>query len=244
MPAAKANILIQLQRDILSLQGLKRLPGNNRLAFGLGSIEDAFPNNCFPVAAVHEFLSAGAENLAATSGFIACLTKTLMRNNGVSVWISPSQSIFPPALKTFGIEPDKIIFINHLRSKDILWTMEEALKCEGLSAVIAEIPDIDFTASRRLQLAVEQNRVTGFILRSSSREPSVNACVSRWKITSLPSDPEGKFPGIGFPRWNVELLKIRNGKPGTWQVEWKANRFHFITPLVNQSQEEQKRKAG
>jgi len=41
--------------------------------------------------------------------------------------------------------------------------MEEALKCESLSAVIAETPEISFTVSRRLQLAVEQNRVTSFI---------------------------------------------------------------------------------
>lgn len=40
--------------------------------------------------------------------------------------------------------------------------MEEALKCGGLAAVVGEVQDISFTASRRLQLAVEQSGVTGF----------------------------------------------------------------------------------
>lgn len=244
MPVAKSTILAQLQRDILSLQGLKRLPADKRLDFALGPIEEAFPDKYFPIAAVHEFLCAADENLAATCGFIAGITGTLMRNKGATVWISPTQSIFPPALKTFGIEPDKIIFINRIRHNDILWVMEETLKCEGLAAVIAEVADIDFTASRRLQLAVEQNRITGFILRRSSRPPSVNTCVSRWKITSLHTEAEDKLPGIGFPRWNIELLKIRNGKPGSWQAEWKTGCFHFISPLVHFLQEEQKRKAG
>jgi protein ImuA len=244
MLSAKANILKQLERDILSLQGLKRLPPGTGFNFGLGPIEDAFPNNCFPIAAVHEFISPGAVNSAATSGFIAGITATLMRNNGVAVWISPSQSIFPPALKTFGLDPDKIIFINHLQPKEILWTMEETLKCDGLAAVIGELPAIDFTASRRLQLAVEQHRITGFIVCTGNRPPSVNACVSRWKITTLASEENESLPGIGFPRWNVELLKIRNGKPGSWQVEWKEDRFHIIAPSVEYAEEEQKRKVG
>jgi protein ImuA len=39
---------------------------------------------------------------------------------------------FSPALKSFGVEPDKIIFITVTKEKDMLWVMEEALKCEGL----------------------------------------------------------------------------------------------------------------
>jgi protein ImuA len=86
--------------------------------------------------------------------------------------------------------------------------------------VIGELTDLDFTASRRLQLAVEQSGVTGFIVRKQTSHPQVNACISRWKITSLPSFNRDQVPGVGFPRWNIELLKIRNGQPGTWQVEW------------------------
>ncbi|HEY4206229.1 MAG TPA: hypothetical protein VGM31_05445, partial [Puia sp.] len=35
------------------------------------------------------------------------------------------------------------------------------------------------------------------------------------------------MPGVGFPRWNIELSRIRNGHPGSWVVEWQAGRFHF-----------------
>ena len=38
----------------------------------------------------------------------------------------------------------------------MLWVIEEALKCEGLAAVIGEIKELSFTQSRRLQLAVEK----------------------------------------------------------------------------------------
>src|SRR5450631_649056 len=99
--------------------------------------------------------------------------------------------------------------------------MEEALKCEGLAAVAGEIPHIDFTASRRLQLAVEKSSVTGLLLRHRPRQLNTIACVARWQINPLPSELEDDLPGVGFPRWNVELLKVRNGKPGAWQMEWR-----------------------
>ena len=112
--------------------------------------------------------------------------------------------------------------------------MEEALKCDGLSAVIGEMQELSFTASRRLQLAVEQSRVTGFILRHNPRNLNTTACVTRWKITSLPSELADDMPGVGFPRWNVELLKIRNGKPGAWQIEWTAGPFPAYFPRLLQ----------
>jgi len=167
-----------------------------------------------------------------------------MRKGGASVWIGSAGKLFPPALKIFGIEPDKIIFIDLRKEKDILWVMEEALKCNGMALVVGELPEISFTASRRLQLAVEQSRLTGFIIRNNPRNLNVNACISRWRITPLPTLIENDMPGIGFPRWNVELLKIRNGKPGSWQMEWTAGRFRFISPLVESIQQEQKRKTG
>jgi protein ImuA len=193
------------------------------------------------LAAVHEFLTANHQEVAPTSGFITCLLSSLMVKGGVTVWISTVNSIFPPALKLLGISPEKIIFISTLTEKEKLWVMEEALKCEGLAAVVGEIKDIDFTASRRLQLAVEKSRVTGFLIRSNAKALTINACTARWKITSLPSLSNG-IPGIGFPRWNIELLKIRNGKPGSWQMEWANNKLQpvFETTLAEPSLSQRK----
>jgi protein ImuA len=243
MASGKPDIIAQLQNRILSLQGYKLpAPGNN-LQIDLGPVNQAFPNGCFPFGAVHEFIFGGTENVAATSGFVAALLSSFMRNNRVSVWISSSRTIFPPALKVFDIEPDHVVFVDLQNHKDVLWVMEETLKCDGLAAVIAEIQDIDFKESRRLQLAVEQSGVTGFILRS--RNMNTIASVSRWKISSLPSALNDGMPGVGFPRWNVELLKIRNGKPGVWQMEWSNGCFNHISPpSILSIPQEQKRKTG
>ncbi len=243
MTGTKADIIAHLQKDILSLQEFKATSKNNIVDAMLGPIKNAFPNASFPLGAIHEFIAAGPEATAATGGFIAGLLSFIMRNNGATLWISASRNIFPPALKLFGIAPDKIIFIDLEKEKEILWAMEEALKCNGLSAVIGEIQELNFTASRRLQLAVEQSKVTGFILRRNPKNIHTTACVTRWKITSLTSELPPDMPGVGYPRWNVELLKVRNGKPDAWQIEFVAGRFRHIS-RINAIVLEQKRKAG
>src|SRR5260221_1312654 len=223
-PAKRSDILLELQADILRLQGAK--PGNNSsLDWGLGQIINAFPNGSFPLGAVHEFLSAQEEDTAATVGFIAGLLAAIMGSNGTSLWISSSRKLFPPALKSFGVDPDRFIFIDLQNEKDVIWAMDEALKCGALTAVVGEVKDISFTSSRRLQLAVEQSQATGFILRTNSRNLNATACVARWRITSLPGEAVDGLPGLGFSTWRVELLRIRNGKPGSWDIRWVDGRF-------------------
>ena len=228
MDLSKANIIAQLQKDILVLQGFKSGANSTAMDIGLGTIKNAFPNGQFPLGVIHEFIAAGAEDSAATGGFVAAVLASLMQDNGAIIWISSCRGIFPPALQAFGIAPDKVIFIDLQKEKQIPWAIEEALKCKGLAAVVGELPELSFTTSRRLQLAVEQSRVTGFIVRRNPRNISTTACVARWQITSLPSELEAGMPGVGFPRWNVQLLKVRNGRPDTWQVEFAAGRFIHI----------------
>jgi protein ImuA len=228
----KAAIVSQLQQDILLLQGFK--PANNTdVDFRLGPIKEAFPNGSFPLGAIHEFLSSEKESLASATGFISGLISPLMQTGGISLWISSARTLFPPALISFGINPDRIIFIDLKKENHVLWAMEEALKCGALTAVVGEIQEISFTASRRLQLAVELSKVTGFILRRKATNINTTACVSRWKISSLPSHSINSLPGIGYPCWKVELMRMKNGRPGVWDIRWEDGRF---LPLQNESE--------
>lgn len=231
----------QLQKEVLTLQKLKRTSAVN-LNIGLREMGNAFPDKTFPLGAIHEFISNEKEDAAATNGFMAGLISPLI-TNGVVIWISNRRTLFPPALSVFGINPERIIFIDLWRPKEVLWALEEALKCGALSAVVGELSELSFTESRRLQLAVEQSRVTGLIHRYNPKSNNVTACVTRWKIESLRSEMGG-LPGVGYPRWDVHLQKVRNGKPGTWQVEWSGGCFRHIPIEVLSTPEHQTRKVG
>ena len=232
MTDAKRNIISQLQKNIEVWEGFRPSAVDAVSSLGLGPVEAVFPNGIFPRGAVHEFLTGAPEHTAASSGFIAGLLAPLMQNGGACLWTGMARTVFPLSIKAFGIEPDRIIFIDVQKEKDVLWVMEEALKCCGLAAVIAEVRDISFMQSRRLQLAVEQSKITGFVIRKDAYKLDATACVARWKVTSLPAGTDDGLPGVGFPRWNVELLKVRNGNPGAWTVEWLAGRFNIINKEI------------
>lgn len=249
MPQTRADIISQLQADIHRLEGYKPAthPAWN---LALGPIQKAFPKGTFPLGAVHEFIATGKEDMAAVCGFIPGLLSQVMNNQGATLWISSKRQIFPPALASYGLQPEQLIFVDVRNERDVMPVLYEALKCSAICSVVAEARNLDFTTSRRLQLAVEQSQTTGFVIRSHVQKLNPTACVSRWKISSLPSESYEGLPGIGFPKWRVELLRMRNGKTGIWDVQWIEGKFASIqeasvknTDNFNKSEDKQ-RKAG
>lgn len=237
--AEKLEIAKQLQAKINVMQGLGKL-STEPFTTGLYPFATAFPGNVFPTGAIHEFISYESANAASTSGFITAIISKLIKDGGLCLWVSNGKRVFPFGLKHFGLEPDRVVFINAERTKDALWIIEEALKCEALTAVVGEIKELGFTESRRLQLAIKNSGVTGFIHRHCPHRENAVACTTRWKISSLPSLINDNLPGVGHSTWDVQLVKMRNGRPHSWQVTWQNKTFtsltdkHFTLSIFNE----------
>jgi protein ImuA len=243
---ADQTLIKDLQQQIMTLQGHKQPDTEQGPALGLGPIETAFPGGIFPRGVIHELISTSSEEATCTSGFISVMLGKLMQQTGTCLWIStvPRRSIFPPVLKFFGIEPDRIVFVDAAKPKDTLWALEEALKCDALTAVVGEVTELSFNDSRRLQLAVERSKVNGFIHRFRPKTENAVACVSRWKITPLESITPNNLPGVGFPTWHVQLLKVRSGQPDEWQVQWGPQGLEYLDRKVIALPETYERQIG
>jgi protein ImuA len=244
MTNPKNELIRKLRRDILSMQGFQ--PASleaKQTDFGLGGIEGVFPYGTFPKGAVHEFVSQTPVQSAATSGFLAVLLGRLMRDEGFCVWIGTKRTLFPPALNNFGVLPHKVIFVDIKKEKDLLWAVEEAFKCSALAAVVGEIKELTLTESRRLQLALEKSKVTGLLHRINSRSTSAVASVCRWQINPLPTVTMDGLPGLGEPCWEVNILKVRNGEPRSWQVRWKHDHLEPVS-VVEEDYREDRLKMG
>ena len=218
----------QLRRDIMRLEGFRPASSDALCIDGLRLIEATFPNAVFPKGAVHEFLTFKPEHVAATAGFAAGILSKLMNADGVCLWISTKRKIFPRSFKAFNVLPGNIVFVNAGHDRHTLWAVEEALKCKAVATVIAEVPELTFMQSRRLQLAVEKSNVTGFVLRTDARKLCTTTCVARWEVKPIASHLDDGMPGVGFPRWSVSLLKVRNGKTGSWIVEWSGDGYRVV----------------
>src|SRR5690606_9184281 len=116
----KSTLIAELQHQILQWQGFKQIE-NKEHRLGLGELEKAFPGTLFPIGAIHEFISESKEEEASSSGFIGGLLSFLMQKGGIGLWISSSSQVFAPAINAFGVEPDRIIFVQMKKQSDILW---------------------------------------------------------------------------------------------------------------------------
>src|SRR5262249_10345846 len=151
----RKTLLDKLRMDILHMQGFLT-PATGITQVDLGLVSEAFPNGIFPTAAIHEFITNSPETAAASGAFISAITSTLAAAGGACIWIHKTRRVFPPALKTFGLNPEQVVFVGTKGDNEALWAAEQALKSACVAAVIAEIPDLTAIASRRLQLAVEK----------------------------------------------------------------------------------------
>lgn len=244
MQSAKKNIISKLQEQILHWQGFKAPEAGVVEAVGLGEIEAAFPKGVFPTGAIHEFICATPEDTAASHGFLAGILSALMKNDGACLWVSTVRQLFPSALHAFNVTPDKVLFVDPVTERDALWVMEEGLKCGAFAAVVTEVSEVSLTASRRLQLAVEKSGATGFVMRTDLRKITANACAARWQVTAIPSEVLDGMPGLGYPRWRIELLKVKNGNGGVWDIEWSADHFTMVTVPKEETHAEERRKVG
>lgn len=239
----KRDIARQLQAKINAMQGLGK-PSCDPVNENLAPFSNAFPNRIFPTAALHEFISYEPADAASTNGFITALAGKLMKDGALFLWIGNEKRIFPSGIKHFGLEPDRIIFINVSKPKEALWTIEEALKCEALTGVIGEIKELGFTESRRLQLAVERSGVTAFIHRFRPLAENATASTTRWKVMPLAGVSNDGMPGLGHSCWDIHLLKVRNGRPDSWQVTWSGGNFMPLAHKQIAISSTEKRQAG
>jgi protein ImuA len=141
------------------------------------------------------------------------------------IWVLRRDDLWAPGLAGLGLPPERLIQVCARDEAEALSVMEDALSTVGVAAVVGEIEAADLTAGRRLQLACEKHRATGFVIRrrpyggTPKRESAGSAAATRWRVASAPSEPPAGEFGLGAPRFRVELERCRGGRTGTWLME-------------------------
>lgn len=163
-------------------------------------------------AGVHEICETGFGDLPAMTGFALSAAPA---RRGAIVWISQSAlaanhgQLLEAGLSGLGRRRADILHVHTRRLSDTLWAAEEAIRSTAPGLVIAELSDMDFTASRRLTLAASRHGVPAILLMPYTRE-GATAATARWRITPRPSAPnryDRKAPGS--PRWQALLERSR-----------------------------------
>lgn len=220
MPSQK-QVLLEVLRRQLNTEAVLG-PESAVVPLGIEAIDGTLPWGGLPCGALHEV--AGTALDGAATGFCAMLLARLSGGTRSALWIAGDDDLYGPGLAAYGLSLDRLIVVRARRPVEILWTLEEALRCRGLAAVLGEIPDLSLTAGRRLQLAARNSGVTALLLRQRAEASPVSTAVTRWRVAALPGHAA---PAENMdPRWCVDLVRCRGRSHGEegyverWLVEW------------------------
>lgn len=208
------------------IQAMERIgPGRAETVTVAAGIDEALPWGGLPLACLHEVV---AEDHAAT-GFCALLLARLA-GRGPVLWClrrgGAADCLYGPGLAAFGLTPDRLILARGACEREVLWAMEEGLRCARLGGVLAETQGLEPTTGRRLQLAAEAGGVTGIVLHGAG-QPSAGIATTRWRVRAAPSAATA-WGGLGAARWRVDLERCRNGGPRSWLMEWRDETRDFL----------------
>lgn len=196
------------------------------LAFNIAQIDDRLADHGLDGAGLHEVAAATASlnDDAAVTLFAAGIAARFANNSGRTVlWALSKFDLYAPGLEQVGLGPDRILYAQGAKDAEVLAMAEDGLRDGSLACVIAEVKAADMTATRRLQLAASDGKTPILLYRRhrvSERCPlgTLSAAMTRWRIGCAES-ARLPHPGIGRPRWSVELVRQRAGNPFTLELE-------------------------
>jgi protein ImuA len=224
-------MIAQLRQRLLALQ---RAPGvadgAGTLPLGISAI-DAVLGGGLMRGALHEIAAPGESHLAAVTGFALGLA-TSVAPSPRFFWIvedmalAESGALHGAGFEAFGLTPERQVTVSVAHRRDLLWAMEEVLRCRAIDVVIGEIRNggIDDVAVRRLSHAAARSGALALLLRASPSNDASTAA-TRWIVRASPS--AGLY-GPGAPRFVAQLVRNRRGPIGSWILEWSESNEKFI----------------
>lgn len=216
-----------LREAILRLEGRPPILQNHSalLSCGIAEIDTALGGGLAP-AALHEIAAPGEAGIAAATGFTLGLARRVPA--AAVLWVLEEMTLresgnpYGPGLADIGFAPERLVTVVTAHASDVLWAMEEALRCRAIGAVIGELRSargIGAVATRRLSLAAARRGGVALLLRPRPAAEATPAD-TRWIV-----GPASSFParhGIGPPAFAVQLVRNRRGVLGSWLVEWNC----------------------
>jgi len=213
-------MLEQLRQQLRALEkpaGIGDGPGT--LPLGVAAIDDTLGGG-FARGALHEIAAASEAHLAAATGFALGLIAPMRAR---VCWLVEDMALaesgapYGPGLEAFGLAPECLLTVAVARPRDLLWAMEEALRCSAMRAVIGEWRHgvIDMVTQRRLSLAATESGALVLLLRAAPTDDASPAA-TRWIVGAAPNDCLA-----------AQLVRNRRGPTGSWILQWSDSDERF-----------------
>jgi len=224
-------VIEQLRQRLLALQRMPGIGGKpGFMPLGIAAIDTILGGGLMR-GALHEIAAVSESHFIAAAGFALGLT-TLSASSPRLFWIAEDMTFAESGaphgggFDAFGLAPERLVTVSTAHRRDLLWAMEETLRCRTVDTVIGEMRSgrIDGVAVRRLSLAAAESGALALLLRAAPPTDASTAA-TRWIVGAAPS---AAVHGPGAPRFAMQLVRNRRGPTGSWILDWSDADERFI----------------
>ena len=198
-----------------------------RCSSGCPALDRLLPQGGFRRGSLVEWCAAARGGGAGTLALLAA--REACRSGGTLVVLDRRREFYPPAAVVWGLELSQLLIVRPREKADKLWAWDQALRCPAVAAVWGSLRELDGRAFRRLQLAAEQGRGLGLLLRPAAARDQPSWADVRLFVQPLAGEAAGQssrhtpcavngtrsVPAtMTGRRLRVQVLRCRRGQAG------------------------------
>ncbi len=121
---------------------------------------------------------------------------------GWLLFADPPYCPYAPGLLGAGMALSRLLILRGNTEKEVLWAIEQSVRSNAFSCILAFCEAADGIALRRLQLAAAASRCWLLLLRSE-----------RWRRQRSPAGLRLRLTTVTDGRLQIDILKQRGGRP-------------------------------
>jgi hypothetical protein len=154
-------------------------------------------------------------------------------SGGRGVWavVDTARECYFPALAGWGIEPSKILVLRPANLQETCWSIEQCLRCPGVSATWAWVDQrVPERVHRRWQMAAEVGGGAGMFFRPVQTQRGPIWADSRFLVTPQ-AGSRGETRLV-----RIEVLYRRGGLGGrtqTWEIDHAAGLVRLVPEVAH-----------
>ena len=216
MAPSLPQTLAALGDAVWSADTLGGAPGAT-LASGYAALDAVLPGAGWPLDALSELLQPPGFH-AEWRLLLPALVRLQQASPGALVLVGPPHVPFGPSLQAQGLAVQRLLWLQVSEPQARLWATEQALRCAGVLAVLAWLPQVRAEQLRRLQLAAQTHGKPLFALRPAQAQAESSPAVLRLLLAPSPDSPavqthtQGQTQVQGTDALCLHVLK-RRGPP-------------------------------
>lgn len=208
------------------------------MPLGLPAIDSHLPGGGLLLGPPHEIAPAEpCDEIAALAFALAlCARRLAGRPGEAMIAAAPGHPLpYGHGLAALGLDPGRMLLLETAGDREVFRALEAALHAGCLAALVGLVGEgLPLKAGRRLQLAAEGGAPPLLVILRPAGPGTPNGAATRWSISSAPAAVD-RFGVLHAPRWGARLERCRNGRGGSWLVEWDsaAHRLHLPERLAD-----------